>query len=115
MRRAKFVCTLGPASDDTETIRDLVGAGMAVARLNASHGTRHERTATLDRVADVADRTERPVATILDIPGPEVRTAARWGPIQLEVGDDLRLVEKGAVVTVDGDPGVVYESDGTGR
>ncbi|MFC6726321.1 pyruvate kinase, partial [Halobium palmae] len=43
MRNAKIVCTLGPASDDRGTIRDLVDAGMSVARLNASHGTPEHR------------------------------------------------------------------------
>jgi pyruvate kinase len=93
MRRAKIVCTLGPASGDRETIRGLVGAGMDVARLNASHGTTSDRAETLDRVREVVDGSERTVATMLDVPGPEVRTAPTDEPVELATDDDLRLVE----------------------
>ncbi len=93
MRRAKIVCTLGPASDDRETIRELVGAGMSVARLNASHGATAERADTIDRVHEVAEATDRAVATMLDVPGPEVRTATTSEPVELAAGEELRLVE----------------------
>ncbi|MFB6194167.1 MAG: pyruvate kinase [Halobaculum sp.] len=91
MRRAKIVCTLGPASDDRETIRALIDAGMSVARLNASHGTPADRAAVVDRVREVARETDRPVATMIDVPGPEVRTVLA-DPLELAAGDDLLLV-----------------------
>ncbi|WP_254840773.1 pyruvate kinase [Natronomonas marina] len=100
MRRAKIVCTLGPASDDSETIRELIEAGMSVVRLNASHGTPDERAATVDRVRAVGERVEDPVATMVDISGPEVRTAPTDEPLELSAGEDLRLVE-GDVVEAD--------------
>ena len=93
MRRAKVVCTLGPASEDRETIRGLVEAGMSVARLNASHGSTEGRAALVDRVRSVADEAGSPVATMVDVPGPEVRTASLPEPIELETGSRLRLVE----------------------
>ena len=93
MRRAKVVCTLGPASEDRETIRGLIEAGMSVARLNASHGSTEGRAALVDRVRSVAEDAGRPVATMVDVSGPEVRTAPLPEPIDLEAGSRLRLVE----------------------
>jgi len=50
MRKAKIVCTLGPATDSVEVLKDLIDAGMDVARLNMSHGTHDEHAATLAKV-----------------------------------------------------------------
>ena len=72
--RAKIVCTIGPASDDRETIADLAEAGMTVARFNASHGTTAERRDGIERVQAIDRDTETPIATMLDLSGPEVRT-----------------------------------------
>ncbi|MES3518095.1 MAG: pyruvate kinase [Natronomonas sp.] len=91
MRRAKIVCTLGPASDDPETIRGLIEAGMSVARLNASHGTTEHREKLIQRVRSVSEEVGTPVATILDVSGPEIRTAPLSDPIELETGSDVRL------------------------
>ena len=93
MRRAKVVCTLGPASEDRETIRGLIEAGMSVARLNASHGSTEGRAALVDRVRSVAEDAGRPVATMVDVSGPEVRTAPLPEPVELETGSRLHLVE----------------------
>jgi pyruvate kinase len=97
MRRAKIVCTLGPASDDRETIADLIEAGMSVARLNASHGTTEHRETVIERVREVSDDLGEPVATMLDVPGPEIRTAPLEEPVHLETGSDRRLVVGDAV------------------
>jgi len=59
MRNAKIVCTLGPASNDREAIRDLAAAGMSVARLNASHGSSEDRADLIDRVRAVDEESER--------------------------------------------------------
>ncbi|MGM0591015.1 MAG: pyruvate kinase [Halobacteriota archaeon] len=92
MRKAKIVCTLGPASDDRATIRALAEAGMSVARLNASHGTVAERAATIDRIRAVDDVVETPLAAMVDLQGPEVRTATLDEPIHLETGSTVRFV-----------------------
>ncbi|MFC5971150.1 pyruvate kinase [Halomarina salina] len=89
---AKVVCTLGPASDDRETIRALVDAGMRVARLNASHGSREDRRELAGRVRAVAENLGTPVATMVDLQGPEVRTAPLDDPITLAEGSDVRFV-----------------------
>jgi len=93
MRNAKIVCTLGPASDDRETIRDLAEAGMTVARINASHGDRTDRRDLIDRIRQVDREVEKPVATMLDLQGPEVRTAPIAEPIHVETGSQVRFVE----------------------
>jgi pyruvate kinase len=93
MRRAKVVCTLGPASDSREEIESLIEAGMSVARLNASHGTTEHRGEIIDRVQEAVDRTGQPVATMVDISGPEIRTAPLEDPVELPTGEERRLIE----------------------
>jgi pyruvate kinase len=91
MRNAKIVCTLGPASDDRGTIRDLADAGMSVARLNASHGTTEDRAAVIDRIRSVDEMTAAPLAAMVDLKGPEVRTAPLNEPIRLAAGSTVRF------------------------
>jgi pyruvate kinase len=93
MRNAKIVCTLGPASDDQATIRALADAGMSVARLNASHGTPDHRADVIDRIRAVDETTDAPLAAMVDLQGPEVRTAPLDEPIHLETGSTVRFVE----------------------
>jgi pyruvate kinase len=93
MRNAKIVCTLGPASDDRATIRALADAGMSVGRLNASHGTPEHRAEVIDRIRAVDAATRSPVAAMVDLQGPEVRTAPLDEPIHLETGSTVRFVE----------------------
>ena len=98
MRRAKIVCTLGPASDDRGTIRNLADAGMAVARLNASHGTHADRAEVIDRIHTVDAAVDDPLSSMLDLQGPEVRTAEIDGPIELPTDATVRFVD-GATAT----------------
>ncbi len=93
MRNAKIVCTLGPASSDTETIRALCEAGMSVARLNASHGTTEHRATVIDRVREVDDESDRSLALMVDLKGPEVRTAEIEGYVTLEAGSEVIFAE----------------------
>ncbi len=88
MRNAKIVCTLGPASSDLETIRGLSEAGMSVARLNASHGTTDHRATVIDRVRQVDAESDRSLALMVDLKGPEVRTAEIEGHVTLEAGSE---------------------------
>jgi len=92
MRNAKIVCTIGPASDDRETLRALASAGMNVVRMNASHGTPEGRADLVDRVRAVDEETDEPIAVMHDIPGPEIRTAPLDDPIRLEGGSTVRFV-----------------------
>jgi pyruvate kinase len=89
MRNAKIVCTLGPASDDPESIRSLADAGMSVARLNASHGSTDHRRTVIDRIREVDDEQTEPLAVMVDLKGPEVRTAEIDSPVMLETGSEV--------------------------
>jgi pyruvate kinase len=91
-RKAKIVCTLGPATDDRETVRNLAIAGMSVARLNASHGSTADRRELIGTVRAVDEETDRPIAVVLDLQGPEVRTAPVETPVTLDPGDSVTFV-----------------------
>src|SRR5579872_1113342 len=78
-RRAKIVCTLGPSSQSPQAVRALVEAGMDVARLNFSHGTREEHLAVYRLVREVADEYRRAVGVLADLQGPKVRLGSFVG------------------------------------
>ena len=82
MRRTKIVCTLGPATKDDKILRALIDNGMNVARQNFSHGTHESHKIDHDRVIRIAKEAGKPVATLLDTKGPEVRAAQspRYSP-----------------------------------
>ncbi|WP_435345002.1 pyruvate kinase [Haloarchaeobius sp. HRN-SO-5] len=93
MRNAKIVCTLGPATESVGVIRSLAEAGMSVGRINSSHGTPETRATLVERLQQVDRETDRPVATMVDLQGPEVRTAPLQEPIHLDTGSTVRFVE----------------------
>lgn len=73
MRRAKIVCTLGPATESPEMVQALVDAGMDVARINRSHGDPEAHAAVIQRVRDAAKASGRAVAILVDLQGPKIR------------------------------------------
>ncbi|MFP7696155.1 pyruvate kinase [Trueperella sp. LYQ143] len=88
MRRAKIVCTLGPAVDSKERIVELVKAGMNVARINASHGSHDEHEKRIQWVREAADELGEAVAVLVDLQGPKIRLGTfESGPVLLEQGD----------------------------
>lgn len=92
MRKTKIICTLGPASDSKETIRELVKAGMNVARFNFSHGTHEEQEGKLKTVMEVRKELGIPVAALLDTKGPEIRLRDfKGGKVELKAGDPFTL------------------------
>ncbi len=92
MRRTKIVATIGPASEDPETLTAMVRAGVDVARLNFSHGTRETHAENARRVREAAARANRQVAILQDLPGPKIRLGAlRDGIAELRPGDTLIL------------------------
>lgn len=97
-RRTKIVCTLGPAVDDEASLRELLSAGMDVARFNFSHGSHDEHRARMDMLKRVRRDLGSPCAILLDTRGPEIRTGSLegGGPVELHAGDALVLTE-GAV------------------
>ena len=73
MRKTKIICTIGPASESEEKLRELMLAGMNVARFNFSHGSHKEQLVKYNRVLKVRKELGLPVATLLDTKGPEIR------------------------------------------
>jgi pyruvate kinase len=99
MRRAKIVCTLGPATDSYEQILRLVEAGMDIARLNLSHGSHAEHEARYQRVRRASEETGRAVGVLVDLQGPKIRLGSfAEGPVLLEDGAEF-------TVTTDDVPG----------
>ncbi|HEX5566588.1 MAG TPA: pyruvate kinase [Streptomyces sp.] len=92
MRRAKIVCTLGPATDTYEQIKRLTEAGMDVARLNLSHGTHAEHEDRYHRVREASEAVGRSVGILVDLQGPKIRLGRfHEGPVLLERGDEFTI------------------------
>lgn len=73
MRKTKIICTLGPATDQEEVLKELVNQGMNVARFNFSHGLYEEHKKRMDMLKKVREELHKPIAILLDTKGPEVR------------------------------------------
>ncbi len=88
MRKTKIICTIGPASDNEETLREMFAAGMNLARLNFSHGTHAEHKAKFDLIKKVRADMNLPIAIMLDTKGPEYRIRTfKDGKVELKEGD----------------------------
>jgi pyruvate kinase len=102
MRRAKIVCTLGPACDTPEQIAALIDAGMSVARLNLSHGGYNDHLTRLERVRAAALEAGRSVAVMVDLQGPKIRLGRfADGPHELARGDIFTITTEDVVGTRD--------------
>jgi len=88
-RRTKIVATIGPASNDEETLAALVDAGMDGVRLNFSHGTHDEHALSARRVRAVQAEAGRPLALIADLQGPKIRIGDLDAPALLAAGDSI--------------------------
>jgi len=98
-RKTKIVCTLGPAANDEETLRQLIEAGMNVARFNFSHGLHDEQKSRLERLKKVREEMGKPVAALLDTKGPEIRLGNfENGGIVLEKGQEFTLTTDESVI-----------------
>lgn len=92
MRRTKIVCTLGPATTDYQTIKQMALAGMNVARINMSHGTHQEHLERVNNVKKVREELNLPIALLLDTKGPEVRIGCFvGGSANLKEGNTFTL------------------------
>ena len=95
MRKTKIVCTLGPATDREGVLRQMILAGMNVARFNFSHGTHEEHKKRYDEVDRLRTRYDLPIATLLDTKGPEIRTMNfKEGSVILKEGQEFFLTTK---------------------
>ena len=98
MRKTKIVCTLGPATDGEGMLREMMLAGMNVARFNFSHGTHDEHRARLDAVKKLRGELHLPVAAMLDTKGPEVRLRSfEHGSVHLQAGQTFTLTTEDVV------------------
>jgi pyruvate kinase len=95
MRRAKIVCTLGPAVSSPERIRELVVAGMDVARLNLSHGEYAVHEEIYRSIRAASDETGHAVGILVDLQGPKIRTARfKDGPVELVTGAEFTITTR---------------------
>ena len=92
-RRAKIICTIGPACNTEAAMRDLLRLGMDVARLNFSHGKHEDHARNITRLRRAADREGRTVCILQDLQGPKIRTG-------LLAGHEPVLLKTGTVVTI---------------
>ena len=92
-KRTKIVCTMGPACDDDDILREMIKAGMNVARFNFSHGSHEEQRARMERVKRISGELGIPVGILLDTKGPEIRTGFLEGHAKV-------ALEPGSTVTV---------------
>src|SRR5437667_1102334 len=96
MRKTKIICTLGPATEKTETLRQLIDKGADVFRLNMSHATHEWVRNIVPRIRALAEAAGRPVALLLDTQGPAIRTGDLKTNLHLEPGDLVEFTLRGA-------------------
>lgn len=93
MRKAKIVCTIGPASAEPSILERLIHSGMDVARLNFSHGTHDSHRTAIASIRAAAERLQRPVAIIQDLQGPRIRVGDLDGiGVEVTAGQQVRLI-----------------------
>lgn len=98
MKRTKIICTLGPAVDSESALKNLIMAGMDVARFNFSHGSHAEHKARMDRLKKIRREMDAPIAIMLDTKGPSIRIGEleNHEPVLLRAGDNFFLTEDAA-------------------
>ena len=96
MRKTKIICTLGPATEKTEILRQLIQKGTDVFRLNMSHASHDWVREIVPRIRALAQKADRPVALLLDTQGPAIRTGDLKANLHLKPGDILEFTVDGA-------------------
>lgn len=92
MRKTKIICTIGPSSESEERLKELMLAGMNVARFNFSHGTHEEQKIKYERMVKVREELNMPVAALIDTKGPEIRLRDfEGGKVELKAGQTFTL------------------------
>ena len=95
IKKTKIVCTLGPVSENEETLRELIKNGLNVCRLNFSHGSHEEHKGRMDLVKKLREELNMPTAILLDTKGPEIRTGKFDAPeVLLEEGQTFTITMK---------------------
>jgi pyruvate kinase len=119
MRRAKIICTLGPASASEEKISGLLSEGMDIARLNFSHGTHAKHQELIRRVRKLSLEAGRPVGILQDLEGPRIRIGSvKGGRVRIRPTNRFTLTtrdvqgdETGVSMSYPGLPGLVHPGD----
>ena len=93
-RKVKIVATLGPATDNTGKITQLIKAGVNVFRLNFSYGTHESHYETFKRIRSCAEKLNKDVAVMQDICGPKIRIKGMTGTREVKKGDTLIMAHK---------------------
>src|ERR1700691_5731655 len=95
-RRAKIICTIGPACHSEAAMRDLLRLGMDVARLNFSHGTHEDHARNIERLRRAAEKEDRTICVLQDLQGPKIRTGRLEGrePILLKSGSAVIITPR---------------------
>lgn len=102
MRKTKIICTIGPASSSEEKLRELMLAGMNVARFNFSHGDHEEQRGKYERMRNVSKELNLPIAALLDTKGPEIRLRDfEGGRVMLEAGQLFTLTTEDVMGTAE--------------
>lgn len=96
MKKAKIVATIGPASHSPERLRELMLAGMNVVRVNMSHGSHDSHAATINTARAIATELNHPLAILLDLCGPKIRTGALQDhqPVRLQANQQLTITTR---------------------
>jgi pyruvate kinase len=93
--RTKIVCTIGPATREPEMLRQLIRAGMDVARVNFSHGDRETHRENIERIRAAAKDTDKPIAIMIDLQGPKLRVAdMAEGGVPIFQGEQITLTTR---------------------
>src|SRR5947209_12790518 len=100
-RKAKIVCTVGPASNSDVVLRDLMRFGMDVARINFSHGTQEEHARQIERLRRLAHKEGKSICILQDLQGPKIRTGRLKNriPVALKAGAKLVITPKDVLGT----------------
>jgi pyruvate kinase len=96
MRKAKILATLGPASDSQSMIESMITAGVNAVRINMSHGTQAEHSATLEKARAASANLKKPLAILVDLSGPKIRTRTlkNGAPVELKVGAEFTITTR---------------------
>lgn len=109
MRKTKIICTLGPATEKTDVIRQLIAHGANVFRLNMSHASADWVRTIVPRIRQLADQLKRTVGILVDTQGPAIRTGPVKAPLELKKGDTLEFTVRGAKPTKKNSVSVNYD------
>ena len=94
-KKTKIVCTIGPVSENKETLTKLVKEGMNIARLNFSHGSYEEHGERINLIREVSQETKKPIGILLDTKGPEIRLGDfENGGVDFAEGDEVTIVKE---------------------